>query len=92
MRKIKTKITLEEGCSIHPSLPTYKSKDAAGCDLCYCGETPINLSKGIKDLKKQLMDIVEDFREKYDAIQVVVDIEMYKWDTDDNCCDVSIKV
>ena len=28
MRKIKTKINLEEGCSIHPSLPTYKSKDA----------------------------------------------------------------
>lgn len=43
MRKIKTKINLEEGCSIHPSLPTYKSKDAAGCDLCYCGETPITL-------------------------------------------------
>lgn len=43
MRKIKIKINLEEGCSIHPSLPTYKSKDAAGCDLCYCGETPIIL-------------------------------------------------
>ena len=52
----------------------------------------VDLSKGIKDLKKQLMDIVEDFREKYDAIQVVVDIEMYKWDKCDNCCDVSIKV
>ena len=52
----------------------------------------VDLSKGIKDLKKQLMDIVEDFREKYDAIQVVVDIETYKWDKDDNCCDVSIKV
>ena len=52
----------------------------------------VDLSKGIKDLKKQLMGIVEDFRKKYDAIQVVVDIEMYKWDADDNCCDVSIKV
>lgn len=52
----------------------------------------VDLSKGIKDLKKQLMDIVEDFREKYDAIQVVVDVEMYKWDKCDNCCDVLIKV
>lgn len=52
----------------------------------------VDMSKDIKGLKKQLMDIVEDFREKYDAIQVVVDIEMYKWDKDDNCCDVSIKV
>lgn len=52
----------------------------------------VDMSKGIKDLKKQLMDIVEDFREKYDAIQVVVDIEMYKWDKCDNCCDVFIKV
>ena len=52
----------------------------------------VDLSNGIKDLKKQLMDIVEDFREKYDAIQVFVDIEMYKWDKCDNCCDVSIKV
>lgn len=43
MRKIKIKINLEDGCSIHPSLPTYMSKDAAGCDLCYCGETPITL-------------------------------------------------
>lgn len=52
----------------------------------------VDMSKGIKDLKKQLMDIVEDFREKYDAIHVVVDIEMYKWDKCDNCCDVSIKI
>lgn len=43
MRKIRIKIHLEEGCSIHPSLPTYQSKDAAGCDLCYCGETPITI-------------------------------------------------
>ena len=43
MRKIKIKIHLEEGCSIHSSLPTYKSKEAAGCDLCYCGETPITI-------------------------------------------------
>ena len=52
----------------------------------------VDMSGEISDLKKQLMGIVEDFRKKYDAIQVVVDIEMYKWDTDDNCCDVSIKV
>lgn len=52
----------------------------------------VDLSKDIKELKKQLMDIVEDFREKYDAIHVVVDIEMYKFDKCDNCCDVSIKV
>lgn len=43
MRKIRININLEKGCSIHPSLPTYKSQDAAGCDLCYCGETPIIL-------------------------------------------------
>ena len=43
MRKIKIKIHLEEGCLIHPPLPTYQSKDAAGCDLCYCGETPITI-------------------------------------------------
>lgn len=52
----------------------------------------VDLSKDIKGLKKQLMDIVEDFREKHDAIHVVVDIEMYKFDKCDNCCDVSIKV
>lgn len=52
----------------------------------------VDMSGDIRNLKKQLMGIVEDFRKKYDAIQVVVDIEMYKWDTDDNCCDVSIKV
>lgn len=52
----------------------------------------VDMSGDIRNLKKQLMQIVEDFRKKYDAIQVVVDIEMYKWDTDDNCCDVSIKV
>ena len=55
-------------------------------------KTAVNMSKDIKGLKKQLMDIVEDFREKYDAIHVVVDIEMYKFDKCDNCCDVSIKV
>lgn len=43
MRKIKIRIKVEEGCSIHPSIPTYQSKDAAGCDLCYCGEIPITL-------------------------------------------------
>ena len=43
MRKIKIKIHLEEGCSIHPCPPTYQSKDAVGCDLCYCGETPITI-------------------------------------------------
>ena len=39
MRKIKTKIHVEAGYS----LPNYQSKDAAGCDLCYCGETPITI-------------------------------------------------
>ena len=43
MRNIKIKIHLEEGCSIHPSFPTYQSKDAAGCDLIYGGEQPITL-------------------------------------------------
>lgn len=43
MKRIKINIHLEEGCSIHPSLPTYQSKDAAGCDLCYCGEQSIIL-------------------------------------------------
>ena len=52
----------------------------------------VDMNGDIRNLKKQLMQIVEDFRKKYDAIHVVVDIEMYKWDTDDNCCDVSIKV
>lgn len=52
----------------------------------------VDMNDDIRNLKKQLMQIVEDFRKKYDAIHVVVDIEMYKWDTDDNCCDVSIKV
>ena len=52
----------------------------------------VEMSGDIRNLKKQLMQIVEDFRKKHDAIHVVVDIEMYKWDTDDNCCDVSIKV
>lgn len=37
MRKIKTKIHVEAGYS----LPNYQSKDAAGCDLLYCGEQPI---------------------------------------------------
>ena len=39
MRKIKTKIHVEAGYS----LPNYQSKDAAGCDLFYCGEQPITL-------------------------------------------------
>lgn len=39
MRKIKTKIHVEAGYS----LPNYQSKDAAGCDLLYCGEQPITL-------------------------------------------------
>lgn len=43
MKRIKINIRLEEGCSIHPSLPTYHSKDAAGCDLCYCGSMPVTL-------------------------------------------------
>ena len=43
MKRIKINIHLEEGCSIHPSLPTYQTKDAAGCDLCYCGEQSIIL-------------------------------------------------
>ena len=40
MRKIKTKIHLEDGKSI---LPAYQSKDAAGCDLIYCGDHPKHL-------------------------------------------------
>ena len=43
MRNIKIKIHLEEGFSINPSLPTYQSKDAAGCDLIYGREYPITL-------------------------------------------------
>ena len=39
MRKIKIKIQLEAD----RSLPTYQSKDAAGCDLIYSGEYPIQL-------------------------------------------------
>ena len=39
MRKIKIKIHVEAGYS----LPNYQSKDAAGCDLLYCGEQPITL-------------------------------------------------
>ena len=39
MRKIKIKIHVDAGYS----LPNYQSKDAAGCDLCYCGETPITI-------------------------------------------------
>ena len=52
----------------------------------------VDMNGDIRNLKKQLMQIVEDFRKKYDAIHVVVDIELYKWDTDDNCCEVSIQV
>ena len=39
MRKIKIKIHVDAGYS----LPNYQSKDAAGCDLIYGGERPINL-------------------------------------------------
>ena len=39
MRNIKIKIHVEAGYS----LPNYQSKDAAGCDLSYGGEQPINL-------------------------------------------------
>lgn len=37
MRKIKIKIMTDDKNVI---LPEYKTKDAAGCDLCYCGEHP----------------------------------------------------
>ena len=39
MRKIKIKTYVEAG----HSLPTYQTKDAAGCDLIYSGEYPIQL-------------------------------------------------
>ena len=39
MRKIKIKIQLEAD----RSLPGYQTKDAAGCDLIYSGEYPIQL-------------------------------------------------
>ena len=39
MRKIKIKVNVADGSS----LPCYQSKDAAGCDLCYCGEQPITI-------------------------------------------------
>lgn len=39
MRKIKIKVKVVED----RSLPTYQSKDAAGCDLIYPGEQPITL-------------------------------------------------
>lgn len=38
MRKIRTKLHMEQG-----DAPAYASKDAAGCDLRYCGEAPVTI-------------------------------------------------
>ena len=66
---------------------------AEGPDSDNCSAESLRNADSVKALRLCLsLQIVEDFRKKYDAIHVVVDIEMYKWDTDDNCCDVSIKV
>lgn len=52
----------------------------------------VDMAGDIRLLKKQIMQLVDDFRTKYDAIHVVVNLENYKYDPDDNCIDVDIKV
>lgn len=52
----------------------------------------VDMAGDIRLLKKQIMQLVDDFRTKYDAIHVIVNLENYKYDPDDNCIDVDIKV